>query len=104
MEGLAALLILGGIYFLPALIAAGRKVPSAGSVFVVNLFLGWTLIGWVVALAMAVRTVPQAHLEELRQQRAMRDVKRRMAEGTALAKAQEKTAVSLLGKSGRVSG
>ena len=25
---------------------------------VVNLFLGWTFIGWVVALAMAARSVP----------------------------------------------
>ena len=24
----------------------------------VNFFLGWTLIGWVVALAMAIRSVP----------------------------------------------
>jgi hypothetical protein len=27
-------------------------------VIVVNVFLGWTLIGWVVALAMAARSVP----------------------------------------------
>ena len=46
------------VYFLPSLIAGRRKVPNAGSVFVLNLFLGWTLIGWVIALSMAVRTVP----------------------------------------------
>jgi hypothetical protein len=33
-----------------------RKVKHQGSVVVINLFLGWTFIGWVVALAMACRT------------------------------------------------
>jgi hypothetical protein len=28
------------------------------SVLVINLFLGWTFVGWVVALAMALRDVP----------------------------------------------
>jgi Superinfection immunity protein len=44
------------LYFLPTIIGAIRKVPNVASVFVINLFLGWTLIGWVVALAMAART------------------------------------------------
>ena len=38
-------------YFLPSIVASSRKHHSAGSVFVLNLFLGWTFIGWVVALA-----------------------------------------------------
>jgi hypothetical protein len=45
-------------YFLPSIIGAKRKVVNIGSVFAVNALLGWTLIGWVVALAMAVRTNP----------------------------------------------
>jgi Superinfection immunity protein len=57
--GLLGLTVIVGGYFLPTIIAAARKVPNGGSVLVVNLFLGWTLIGWVVALAMAARTVPQ---------------------------------------------
>jgi hypothetical protein len=28
---------------------------------VINLFLGWTLIGWIVALAMAAKTVEPRH-------------------------------------------
>jgi hypothetical protein len=55
MLGLAAgLPVYGGVvllYFLPSLIA--RKKPNVRSVFLVNLLLGWTLIGWVVALKMA---------------------------------------------------
>jgi hypothetical protein len=40
------------LYFLPSFI--GSKKRNANSIFVVNLFLGWTLVGWVVALAWAV--------------------------------------------------
>jgi hypothetical protein len=47
-------------YFVPVIVGAIRKVPNVGSVFVINLFLGWTFIGWVVALAMAARTAPAA--------------------------------------------
>jgi hypothetical protein len=43
-------------YWVPTLTAVLRGVRNWGSVIVVNLFLGWTLIGWVVALAMACRS------------------------------------------------
>ena len=58
MESLITLSVIGFFYFLPSLLAFHRKVPSPGSVIVINLFLGWTFIGWVVALAMAARSVP----------------------------------------------
>ena len=52
------LLLLGLIvlllYFLPSIVAIRRQMRSALGVMVVNFFLGWTLIGWVVALAWAV--------------------------------------------------
>lgn len=57
MDGMI-LLGMVAAYFAPALVAFSRGVPSKWSVFVVNLFLGWTLIGWVVALAMAARSKP----------------------------------------------
>jgi len=41
-------------YMLPWAIAAVRDVPH-WAVFWVNLLLGWTLIGWVVALIMSLR-------------------------------------------------
>jgi hypothetical protein len=52
-------LLLIGAYFLPALLAWGRHVPNAWSIAVINVFLGWTFVGWVVALAMASRSVPK---------------------------------------------
>lgn len=51
-------LLLLALYLLPTIIAVGRKVVNVGSVAAINVFLGWTLIGWVVALAMALRTNP----------------------------------------------
>lgn len=41
-------------YMLPWAIAAVREVPH-WSVFWVNLLLGWTIIGWIVALVMSLR-------------------------------------------------
>lgn len=40
-------------YFAPVLIALLRGHPNMAPIMVVNFFLGWTLIGWVVALTWA---------------------------------------------------
>ena len=37
---------------------ASAGSPTSGSIAVINLFLGWTLVGWVVALAMSFKDVP----------------------------------------------
>ena len=44
-----------GLYFAPTFISFHREVANKWSVVVINVLLGWTLIGWAVALAMAVR-------------------------------------------------
>lgn len=60
--GVLVIIILGAAaYFFPSIIAGARGVPNFGSVVVVNIFLGWTLIGWVVAMAMAARSTPPVH-------------------------------------------
>jgi hypothetical protein len=41
-------------YFLPTIIASRRGLRNVGSIFVLNFFLGWMGIGWVVALVWAV--------------------------------------------------
>ncbi len=48
-----ALAIFLGIYFLPFWIANGRKHRNQLAIFMANLFLGWTFIGWVVSLIWA---------------------------------------------------
>lgn len=52
---MTALIIIIGLYFLPTIVAVVRRAPNAASVAVVDIFLGWTVIGWIIALAMAVR-------------------------------------------------
>lgn len=38
------------VYFLPAFIAWRRDHPSGPAIVLLNLFLGWTFLGWVAAL------------------------------------------------------
>jgi hypothetical protein len=42
-------------YFLPSIIAAARSKRDLASIFVLNLLLGWTAIGWVIALIWALK-------------------------------------------------
>ena len=47
--------ILSIFYFLPFAIAFHKKRANTGAIFALNLFLGWSLIGWVVALVWALK-------------------------------------------------
>lgn len=38
------------LYFLPGLVAYFRDHHNTASIMLLNLFLGWTLLGWVGAL------------------------------------------------------
>jgi Superinfection immunity protein len=44
------------MYFLPSIIALGRSKRDITAIVLLNIFLGWTMIGWVVALVWAVKT------------------------------------------------
>lgn len=52
-------LIAIAIYFFPSSIAKLRKHHQATAIFVLNIFLGWTLLGWVVALVWAATAIPK---------------------------------------------
>lgn len=47
------IIVCGILYFLPMIVAMLRGKANAGAIAVLNFFLGWTLIGWVVALTWA---------------------------------------------------
>ena len=49
--GLLLIIIVIGIYFLPSIVGYIKK--NANAICILNLFLGWTFIGWVVALVWA---------------------------------------------------
>jgi hypothetical protein len=47
-----------GLYFLPAIIAGVRHTHNSTGILLLNLFLGWTMVGWFVALLMAIFSMP----------------------------------------------
>ena len=53
MEILIVVALLLPIYFLPAIIAGQRQHHNTGAIFAVNLFFGWTLLGWLLAIVWA---------------------------------------------------
>lgn len=49
------------MYFLPSIIALARSKRDLLAIFLLNLFLGWSVIGWIVALVWAAKSdVPRA--------------------------------------------
>jgi hypothetical protein len=52
---LVVVLLALGLYWLPSLLGWHRRCPDLFMVVVVNALLGWTIIGWLVALAWALR-------------------------------------------------
>ena len=51
--GILWLIIAGLLYFAPALVARSRKHKSAQAITLLNIFLGWTVLGWIVAAVWA---------------------------------------------------
>lgn len=48
------LALLGLAYFMPTVVAALRGHHNGMAIFVLNLFLGWTLLGWIAAAVWSV--------------------------------------------------
>lgn len=44
------------LYLLPVMIGWARHAPDLAAIVVIDLALGWTFAGWVIALAMALRS------------------------------------------------
>lgn len=64
--GTGFLIILFAAYFIPIYVAYGRKVNRPAGIVVLNILLGWCVIGWIAALiwAIAAETRYQAQLRE----------------------------------------
>jgi hypothetical protein len=53
MEAVGAifiLLLVAAFYFLPTILGMLRHKRNSLAIFALNLLLGWTLIGWIIAL------------------------------------------------------
>jgi hypothetical protein len=46
------------LYWLPTIVAIVRRTPSALGVAALNFFLGWTVVGWIIALVIALAAYP----------------------------------------------
>ncbi|HAN96991.1 MAG TPA: hypothetical protein DCQ98_05955 [Planctomycetaceae bacterium] len=54
--GLIGVLVLGLLaYLAPSVTAAKRDHPRWASIVLLNLLLGWTVLGWIIAMAWAIR-------------------------------------------------
>jgi len=42
------------VYFLPTIVASKNKKKNSDAILILNLFLGWTFVGWIIALVWAV--------------------------------------------------
>jgi hypothetical protein len=49
-----AFIILSLIYFMPTIIALSREHKEGLYIFLINLFIGWTFVGYLVALLWAI--------------------------------------------------
>lgn len=56
LEMLVLILIIFPLYLLPTLLAIARHKRQAAAIVTLNVVAGWTLIGWVAALAWALTT------------------------------------------------
>ena len=60
------MLILLVCYFIPAIVASCRHHNATGAIIVLNIVLGWTFIGWVIALVWASTNDLRKEPRELR--------------------------------------
>ena len=51
---LLLVVLIFALYFLPTLIAFLRQHKNSLAIFLLNLLLGWTVLGWVVSLVWSV--------------------------------------------------
>ncbi len=42
------------IYIIPSLLALLRHNKKTGLIAIINIFLGWSIIGWIIALTMSL--------------------------------------------------
>jgi hypothetical protein len=52
-------IVLIAVYFFPWINSLCRKHPNSTAILLLNLFLGWTLIGWVGALVWSAVAIKQ---------------------------------------------
>jgi len=67
IEGVLVVLLVAACYFLPAIVGFHKR--NSGAILVFNLFLGWTFVGWVLALVWACTKDSEMDLELVRRRK-----------------------------------
>lgn len=57
-EGIFLMILLIAIYFFPSIVAGIRDHHNGAAIAVLNLLLGWTVLGWIVALVWSLTAIP----------------------------------------------
>ena len=65
LTGVIGVIVLVSCYFMPTIVALVRDKRGAGSVALVNLFLGWTVIGWLLAFVWASSGATRSEEKEM---------------------------------------
>ena len=63
-QSLGLFMVLLAAYCIPTIVAVVGKHRNAGAIGLLNLFLGWSIIGWVVALIWSITNDPKATAEK----------------------------------------
>lgn len=54
---IVAFILLAFVYFLPTFVAIQRNHHNCAAIFILNFFLGWSFVGWVVSMTWAMTRV-----------------------------------------------
>ena len=63
------------IYFIPTGIAIKKEHVDKSNIILLNVLVGWTLIGWIVALVWAARTVEKNEISAADEIEKLHDLK-----------------------------
>lgn len=82
-------MILGALYLMPTILALVMQSSALGDVFLINLFLGWSGLGWLGAIIVAT-SAPSKKQAARQKQQAVYQQKVREARDEFYLREQEK--------------
>ena len=51
---ISIVLILITLYFIPSIIAIKKRHKDLSKILMINIFLGWTIVGWIISLVIVI--------------------------------------------------
>ncbi len=72
---LGAFLVGTLVYFIPTIVAAKKKCPKLKLIVLLDIFLGWTFVAWVVCLVLACKKAETTGKEDIKTEETKQDEK-----------------------------